>query len=363
MTTTASTPAAEFEGFYHAHFTGTVLLVYSFTADMQAAQDVAQEAFARAWQRWHQVSGYHDPLAWIRRVSINLTNSRWRRLRTARSYLERQREEHAAEVSPDHVAVVAALRRLPKNQRSALVLHYLADLSVEDVAQHLDAPVGTVKSWLHRGRSALADTLMLETPEVTAPPAQEIRDRGQARRRVQLAAVTAGAAVVVAFVLAVLTVTAPTATPVVPALGTSPSAALPPGCLPGQIPVDLTLPVSESQVLVNVFNGTKTPDLAENVAADLRNRKITVGTVGDETEYRDLVAVLRYGPESVGEAQLLRAYLVVEPVKLEFDPQRTTADVDLVVGGQFKQFGTPTEMRQKIAQLGQPTLPPGTCKR
>ncbi|GAA1400119.1 sigma-70 family RNA polymerase sigma factor [Catellatospora coxensis] len=361
MTTTASTRAADFEGFYHAHFTGTVLLVYSFTADMQAAQDVTQEAFARAWQRWHQVSGYHDPLAWVRRVSINLTNSRWRRLRTARSYLDRQREEHAAEVSPDHVAVVAALRRLPKNQRSALVLHYLADLSVEDVAQHLDAPVGTVKSWLHRGRSALAGTLMLETPEVTAPPAQEIRDRGQARRRVQLAATAT--AVVVAFVLAVLTVTTPTAKPVVPALGTSPSAALPPGCLPGQIPVDLALPDSESQVLVNVFNGTKAADLAENVSFDLRNRKFTIGTIGDETEHRDVVAVLRYGPQTVGEAQVLRAYLLVEPVELEFDPQRTTADVDLVVGGQFKQFATPTEMRQKIAQLGQPTLPPGTCKR
>lgn len=363
MTTTALTPADEFEGFYHAHFTGTVLLVYSFTADMAAAQDVAQEAFARAWQRWHQVSGYHDPLAWVRRVSINLTNSRWRRLRTARSYLDRQREEHAAEVSPDHVMVVAALRRLPKNQRAALVLHYLADMPVEDVARHLDAPTGTVKSWLHRGRSTLAGTLTMETPEITTPPAHEIAERGRARRRVQLAAVTAGAAVVVAFVLAVLTVAGPAAAPVPPA-STSPSPALPPGCLPGQIPVDLTLPESESQMLVHVFNGTRTTGLAKDVAADLRNRRMTVGATGDEkVEQPDVVAVLRYGPESVGAAHVLRAYLGQEPVKLEFDPRRATADVELVVGGRFRQLATPTEMRQRIAKLGRPTLPPGTCRR
>jgi RNA polymerase sigma-70 factor, ECF subfamily len=51
------------------------------------------------------------------------------------------------------------LARLPMNQRRAMVLHYLADLSVEDVAREMAAPAGTVKSWLSRGRANLASAL------------------------------------------------------------------------------------------------------------------------------------------------------------------------------------------------------------
>ncbi len=60
---------------------------------------------------------------------------------------------------PDRVALTAALARLPANQRRAVVLHYLADLSVTQIAAQEDVPEGTVKSWLHRGRAALAAQL------------------------------------------------------------------------------------------------------------------------------------------------------------------------------------------------------------
>lgn len=362
MTTTALTPADEFEGFYQANFSGTVLLVYSFTADMAAAQDVVQEAFARAWQRWHTVSGYDDPLAWVRRVSLNLTNSRWRRLKTARAYLDRQREEYAAEASPDHVMVVAALRRLPRNQREALVLHYLADMPVEDVARHLDAPLGTVKSWLHRGRDALAGVLAIEVPAIAAPATRDIVERGHARRRMRLATVTAAAVLLVAFVLAVTTYLRPTAAPVPLSPTPSPTVPLPQGCEPGQVPVDLTLPSSEREVVVNVLTGTS-GIAADDIAAELRNRRLDVGTVGsDAGTHANVVAVIRYGPEGVSSAHFVQAYLTDGKVTLEFDPDRPARAVDLVVGGKFKQFATPTEMRRRIATMGQPTPPPGTCR-
>jgi RNA polymerase sigma-70 factor (ECF subfamily) len=62
-------------------------------------------------------------------------------------------------LGPDHVALVAALRRLSPDQRRAIVLHHLVDLPVAEVAHELQVAVGTVKSWLHRGRAALAAEL------------------------------------------------------------------------------------------------------------------------------------------------------------------------------------------------------------
>ena len=57
---------------------------------------------------------------------------------------------------PDRLALIAALRAIPAEQRRAVVLHHLAGLSVEEIAHETGAPTGTVKSRLARGRRALA---------------------------------------------------------------------------------------------------------------------------------------------------------------------------------------------------------------
>src|SRR5512139_820130 len=155
MTTTAL--PGDFEGFYRAHFPETVAMVYAFTYSKAEAQDIAQEAFARAWQRWPRVSVYDNPVAWVRHVACNLAHTRWRRLRHAAAYLVRQRAPHEPDLSPDHVAVVDALRKLPRPQREAIVLHHLLDVPVGEIAMRLEVPTGTVKSWLHRGRTALSE--------------------------------------------------------------------------------------------------------------------------------------------------------------------------------------------------------------
>jgi RNA polymerase sigma-70 factor (ECF subfamily) len=64
-------------------------------------------------------------------------------------------------MEPDRVALVVALRTLPAQHRRAVVLHYLADLSVTEIAVDTGAAVGTVKSWLHRGRVQLAEALQI----------------------------------------------------------------------------------------------------------------------------------------------------------------------------------------------------------
>lgn len=133
--------------------------VYLYTGDVSLAQDLVQEAFCRALPRWSKLSTYDDPVAWIRRVAFNLANSRWRRAKVAARYLRGQRETHAEGPNPDRVAAVAALATLPPRPRRAMVMHYLADMSVAEIAAEEGVPVGTVKTWLHRGRTALAALL------------------------------------------------------------------------------------------------------------------------------------------------------------------------------------------------------------
>jgi RNA polymerase sigma-70 factor (ECF subfamily) len=150
----------DFDELYRAHYGNVVAMAYALTGDLAEAQDLTQEAFCRTWQRWSRIASYDDPLAWVRRVVANLATSRWRRRLVARRHLHRERPPQVPGLSPDRVALVAALRGLPARHRHAIVLHYLADLPVRDVARELGVAEGTVKSWLHRGRTALADQLI-----------------------------------------------------------------------------------------------------------------------------------------------------------------------------------------------------------
>jgi RNA polymerase sigma-70 factor, ECF subfamily len=141
---------------YRALYARLASELYAYLADAAEAEDVVQEAFARAWQRWQKVSRYEDPVGWVRRVAWNLATSRWRHLVIAARFRLSHRDRPVPAVGPDHVVLVSALRELPDAHRRAIVLHYIADLSVAQVAIEMAAPNGTVMSWLHRGRVALA---------------------------------------------------------------------------------------------------------------------------------------------------------------------------------------------------------------
>lgn len=170
--------AADFDALYDARYGDLVAMAHALTGDLAEAQDLAQEAFCRAWQRWHVVAAYEDPLAWIRRVTANLAMSRWRRLRVSAKHLRRERPPDVPPLGPDHVALVAALRRVPPDQRRALVLHHLLDLPVAEVAHEMGVAVGTVKSWLHRGRTTLAAQLC---DHARSDAAEEVNRRGRPR--------------------------------------------------------------------------------------------------------------------------------------------------------------------------------------
>lgn len=146
--------------FYGSTFRRVVTYLYAVSGNLTDAQDMAQEAYARAWQRWATVSAYDDPEAWVRTVGYRLCLNRWRKARNRlKAYRTHGVEDSAAAPSENTVALVAALRSLDAHHRQAIVLHHLLDLPVDEVARQTGAPVGTVKARLARGRRKLADLL------------------------------------------------------------------------------------------------------------------------------------------------------------------------------------------------------------
>lgn len=138
------------------------------------------------------------------------------------------------------------------------------------------------------------------------------------------------------------------------------------GCGPDAIPADLRLP-EEKNIKINVYNATQRQGLAEGVAIDFENREFTVVNKPTIQQANDPlgkkvedVAELRYGPKAVGAAWVLRAYFLDE-ANTVFDRNRKDDVVDVVLGNQFRQLGTITEVNQSLAGLGLPTLPKGTC--
>ncbi len=152
----------DFDSFYASRFQSVATQLYAYFGDRYEAQDIAQEAFCRALRNWAEISRYDDPAAWVRRVAWNLATSRWRRVRTSVAFANRQREVHVPEPSPDRVALAAALATLPPQQRRAVISHYLADMPLVEIAAVEGVAIGTVKSWLHRARTALAAQLSAE---------------------------------------------------------------------------------------------------------------------------------------------------------------------------------------------------------
>ena len=148
---------ASFEDFYAATVDRLLGHLFLVTGDLHAAEEIVQEAFTRASLRWTHLRDYDVPEAWVRRVAMNLAAERARRLRRrTRAILRAGPPPHVPQVSVEALDLLEALRALPIRQRQVLVLHHLVGMPVDEVAQTLALPSGTVKSALARGRRALA---------------------------------------------------------------------------------------------------------------------------------------------------------------------------------------------------------------
>jgi RNA polymerase sigma-70 factor, ECF subfamily len=166
--------ADDFDMFYAATSRRLVGQIFAMTGDLGEAEDAVQEAYIRAWRRWPRIRAYDDPEAWLRVVAYRITVNSWQKARNRLTAHRAGRHHELPGLSPDLVALVSALRRIPESQRRAIVLHHLAGLSVEEIAHETGAPTGTVKARLARGRRALAPLVSEfdDSPRPGAPIAQ-----------------------------------------------------------------------------------------------------------------------------------------------------------------------------------------------
>ena len=155
----------EFERWYLASRKALVGAAFLYVGNPDEALDLTQETYARAWQHWDVVSRHANRDAWSRLVLHNLVVSRWRRLALQRALVPARTQ--VCEPDTHDVDLARLVARLPANQRRAFVLHVVFDLSVGEVADEMKAPAGTVRSWIHRARMALASQIESDNPLVT----------------------------------------------------------------------------------------------------------------------------------------------------------------------------------------------------
>ncbi len=148
-----------FDAFYRDGSARLARQIFAFTNDPAEALDVVQEAYVRAWTRWERVAHLDDPHAWVRRVAFNLAKNSNRR---RRRFSEQPLPQQVVEEDPgdrSRLELAAALSTLSPEHRQALVLHYLLGLTNHEIATEMGVPIGTVKSWLSRGRLHLSAAL------------------------------------------------------------------------------------------------------------------------------------------------------------------------------------------------------------
>lgn len=152
---------SSYETFYRQNYRQVLAMAIAFTRDRAAAEDLAQDVFLTAHSRWDSVSQYDQPAAWVRRVLINRATSRARRIGSEIRALARLGEPkpQQPDLSPETHEVWVEVARLPKRQQQVIVLHYVGDLSVSEIADAMACSKGAVKTHLHRARERLRPSL------------------------------------------------------------------------------------------------------------------------------------------------------------------------------------------------------------
>lgn len=146
-------PDEQFIALYRARYAQMVRLATLLVDEMSQAEEVVQEAFLALHLRWDTVE---DSVAYLRTCVVNGGRDvlRRRRLGRARDHLA---VSGSPAPEPDHLR--DAIRALPPNERTAVVLRFYEDLTVPQVAAAMGARDGTVKSWLHRALGELREVI------------------------------------------------------------------------------------------------------------------------------------------------------------------------------------------------------------
>ncbi|MCZ7535399.1 MAG: SigE family RNA polymerase sigma factor [Acidimicrobiia bacterium] len=149
---------------YQDHYRSLVRLAAILVDDREAAEDVVQDAFVKAYRSWGRLKDPAAAPAYLRSIVLNTARSGLRRRLVAARHRPAAPPPTAAAdesvlLSEDRREVLDALRALPRRQRECLTLRYYLDCSEAEIAATLGISTGSVKSHASRGLAALAGRL------------------------------------------------------------------------------------------------------------------------------------------------------------------------------------------------------------
>lgn len=147
--------AESFEEFYARSVDGAARLGHLITGSAATGLEIAQEAMTVVHRRWDELD---SPGAYLRRAVVNSSRSVQRRWFREQSWMRRQRPASVTDI-PEFDETWAALCRLPARQREVVALRFYEDLTVDQIADVLEVPAGTVKSTIHRALRNLKELL------------------------------------------------------------------------------------------------------------------------------------------------------------------------------------------------------------
>ena len=154
-----------FEEFFRERYGEVVRSMRLMVGDHARAEELTQEAFARACRHWRRVRALDRPVAWVYVVATNEARRGWRREQREASSMSTTDAGAADSIGPIATAldVRAALAQLTDRQRAAVVLRYVADLPIAEIAEVMGCAPGTVKATLHQALAHLR--IELETDD------------------------------------------------------------------------------------------------------------------------------------------------------------------------------------------------------
>lgn len=156
--TTESSPDEDYREFVKTRATPLHRAAYLLCGDWHLANDLVQEALAKAFRHWRRVQRADSPDAYVQRILVNEAHRHWRRHRNAAPPTDTRHETATGDFSDeiiDRVELLRALLALPMRQRATVVLRYLEGMSERQTAAVLRCSEGTVKSQTYRALNTL----------------------------------------------------------------------------------------------------------------------------------------------------------------------------------------------------------------
>jgi RNA polymerase sigma-70 factor (ECF subfamily) len=161
------------EALMRAHQEPVFRLAYLLMGDPEEAEDIAQEAFLRAYRSLKRFDTERPLRPWLLRIVSNLAKNRHRSIGRYISALTRFAQHDPEKISPTTIepedesqALWQAVRQMAKPFQEVVYLRYFLDMSESEMANTLDIPAGTVKSRLHRALSKLRGIIERDYPEL-----------------------------------------------------------------------------------------------------------------------------------------------------------------------------------------------------